>query len=60
MTTPEMFRDDAERYRRLLALVVDDTAAAAALPDLIAKCEADAAALEAPAAAGGSLPDRGD
>ena len=46
MSTPELLRQDAERYRKLLALGVTDEQARAALMELIDKCEADAEALE--------------
>lgn len=47
MTTPELLRQDAARYRKLLSLGIPDQKAEAALHDLIAQCEADADALEA-------------
>lgn len=49
MSSSETLREDAERYRRLLALGIPDDRARAALGDLIAKCEDDADALEAEA-----------
>ena len=51
MTSPELLRQDAERYRKLLSLGIPDEKAEAALHELIAKCEADAEALEAAAKA---------
>lgn len=54
MSTPELLRQDAERYRKLLALGVTDEQARAALMELIDKCEADAEALESQ---GGSPPE---
>lgn len=51
MTSPELLRQDAERYRKLLSLGIPDEKAEAALNDLITKCESDADALEARAKA---------